>query len=102
MRDENTIPERPSTQPAAEPPVQERHQPDPMLQMSTGRAGGIGFAIIAVAVVVILGVVFYGLNRQPGSEHTAAGPAANHSSQPTAGGQAGPPAPTGQQTTPNG
>ena len=37
---------------------QEKQQPDPMLQKSTGRMGGGTITIAAV----VLGVVFYGLN----------------------------------------
>ena len=42
--------------------MQEREQPDPALQMSTGRVGVAGWAIFAVIAVVILTAVLYGLN----------------------------------------
>ena len=40
----------------------ETNQPDPMLQMSAGRMGSGGMSLVAIAIVVILVVVFYGLN----------------------------------------
>ncbi len=44
-------------------PIDETAQPDLMLQMSTGGKIGVGgFVLIALAIVIIVGVVFYGLN----------------------------------------
>jgi hypothetical protein len=40
----------------------ERRQPDPMLDMSGRRMGGGGMSLVAVAIVVILAIVFFGLN----------------------------------------
>jgi len=49
-------------------PSQEKHQPDPALQMSTGTMDAGSMALLAVAAAVILGIVFYGLNSptEPG------------------------------------
>jgi hypothetical protein len=43
-------------------PLEEREQPDPALQMSTGRIGAAGVTVFAVVAVLILTVVLYGLN----------------------------------------
>jgi hypothetical protein len=40
----------------------ERNQPDPLLQMSTRRMGGGGFSLVALVLVAILAIVFFGLN----------------------------------------
>ena len=40
----------------------ERHQPDPMLDMSGRRMGGGGLSLVAVAIVMILAIVLFGLN----------------------------------------
>lgn len=61
MPDQTSSPE-PRPTPAKDPMRLERNQPDPMLQMSTGRMGSGGMSLVAIAVVVILAVVFYGLN----------------------------------------
>src|SRR5579872_3814180 len=81
-------------------PTQETQQPDPMLQMSTGKIGPAGLTLVALCAAAILGAVFYGLNG-PDTERakagaTGAGPAvaANNPAPPTAA----PPAP--QQTGP--
>jgi hypothetical protein len=70
-------------------PVQEREQPDPMLQITTGRTGAGGITLLACAVAFILAIVFYGLNSRGGAEHMAAAPpappAAQSSSPPAAG-----------------
>ena len=64
-------------------------QPDPMLQMSTGRVGWPGLTLFAVVAALILAVVFYGLNGSekalPGAGATAsnAAPAAPASPQKT-------------------
>jgi uncharacterized protein HemX len=36
-------------------------QPDPMLALSTGKMGAGGIALVALAIAVILGIVFYAL-----------------------------------------
>lgn len=43
-------------------PVQEKEQPDPFLQMTTGAMGIGKVTIFVVAMVIILSVVLYGLN----------------------------------------
>jgi hypothetical protein len=40
----------------------ERNQPDPTLDMSERRMGNSGFSLVAVAIVVMLAIVFFGLN----------------------------------------
>lgn len=66
-------------------------QPDP--ELAEGAAGGGRIAMLAVAVALVLGVVFYGLNSS--SIHQAAtSPAAGTSSTADA-----PPARTAEQTT---
>jgi hypothetical protein len=67
----------PAPAPQREPLSLEKNQPDPMLQMSTGRMGSGGISLIAIAVVVILAVVFYGLNgRMHGTSTPQQKPAA--------------------------
>jgi hypothetical protein len=39
-----------------------RHRPDPMLDMNGRRMGGGGFSLVALGIVVILAIVFFGLN----------------------------------------
>lgn len=58
---------------APDPLAPEKHQPDPILQTSTGRMGYGGISIIALAIVVFLAIVFYGLNGRNGGDatHTA-------------------------------
>jgi hypothetical protein len=79
---------------AAKLPPQETEQPDPMMQLSVGRMGAGSVTLAAVFGAIILAVVFYGLNSPaPNTAAPASPPFA-----PAAGGQAGPAAPTGQQT----
>ena len=99
MSDENMIrrpKQRPSTSPESERPgaaglpTQEAHQPDPMLQMSTGWVGASGITLVALAIAVILGIVFYGLNGRETTQRTAAAPPnppAVQSTRPAAGGK---------------
>ena len=68
---------------AAGVPTQEAHQPDPMLQMSTGWVGAGGITLVALAIVVILGIVFYGLNGRETVQETAATPPAPPAAQST-------------------
>lgn len=78
--DQPTVPPAPGISPTRDrtidPLALEKNQPDPMLAMSTGRMTGGAFALIAVAIVAILAVVFYGLNGHnrtaPGENPTAA------------------------------
>jgi hypothetical protein len=60
----------------------ERHQPDPALQLSTGWMGASGITLVALAAAIILGIVFYGLNRR-GHNETAPAPAASSAPTPT-------------------
>jgi hypothetical protein len=62
--------------PAARREPLETNQPDPMLQMSTGRMGSGGMSLVAIAIVVILAVVFYGLNGRMHGTAPAQQPAA--------------------------
>ena len=82
-------------------PTQEKHQPDPMLQITTGRMGAGGITLVALIAAVVLGFVFYGLNSGAGVEHTAAAPPP-HSMQPAAGGQSGPPNTSGPRANASG
>jgi negative regulator of sigma E activity len=83
---------------APDPMSLERHQPDPMLQMSTGRLHAAGIALVAVAIAVILGVVLYGLNSATEASHAPASPSAETS----AGAQAPAPAPPEKTSPGNG
>jgi hypothetical protein len=79
---------------AAKLPPTETEQPDPMLQMSVGRMGAGSITLATVAAAVVLAVVLYGLNSPtPNSAAPNSAPAA-----PAAGGKAGPPATSGQET----
>jgi hypothetical protein len=51
----------------------EENQPDPMLQLSTRQMGGGGFSLIALAILAVLAIVFYGLNGRD-TEKTASIP----------------------------
>jgi hypothetical protein len=66
----------PETAGPRDPLSLKQNQPDPML-MSSGRMGSGGISLIAIAVVVILAVVFYGLNgRMHGTSSPQQQPAA--------------------------
>jgi hypothetical protein len=57
----------------------ETHQPDPMLQMSSGKLGAGAVSLFGLAILVIVAVVFYG----PAVSHTASNaPTATSSSTP--------------------
>jgi hypothetical protein len=89
--------ERPA---ATELPIQEIQQPDPMLQITTGRIGAGGLSLLALVIAVIVGVVFYGLNSGLTPEHAAATPPATASKQAAASGNssaATPPAKASKQ-----
>jgi hypothetical protein len=73
-------------------PIQVKEQPDPMLQMSTGRVGAGGLTLFGVVVIVILSVVMYGLNGS-NSESGAPPPAAKTASAGGTGAAATPAAP---------
>ncbi len=51
----------------------EENQPDPMLQLSTRRTGSGGLSLVALAIIAVLAIVFYGLNGRD-TEKTAAIP----------------------------
>jgi hypothetical protein len=85
-----TEPDENTTRRTEDLPMTESQQPDPMLQLTTGRMGAGGITLVACAAALILGVVLYGLNT--GTE-TASTSAASHSSQPQAAGGSGPAAP---------
>jgi negative regulator of sigma E activity len=72
-------------------PPTETQQPDPLLQITTGRVNAGGITIAAVVVAVIVGVVFYGLNSR--TESTVAPPSTTAAHQPAAGGASGSPTP---------
>lgn len=75
-------------------PTQVKEQPDPFLQMSTAeQVGASGLTVFAIAIVVILGVVFYGLNGPDRGDETAP------PSSPVAAGNSGAPAPAAPQAT---
>ena len=68
---------------AADPMRLDRHQPDPALQLSAGWMGASGITLVALAAAIILGIVFYGLNRRTHNE-TAPSPAASSAPASTA------------------
>ncbi len=85
----------------ADLPAPETEQPDPMMQMTTGRMGAGSVTLVTLGIVFIVAVVFYGLNSIGTREHTAAAPPATHQAEPGAGGKSGAPTPTAPQTTGN-
>ncbi len=86
-----------------EPPIPlEEWQPDPLRQMTTGRTGGGGLTLVAVAVAIILGVVFWGLNSPRTVEHKAGVAPAAQSKAPPAGGNSGATTPGAAHTTRSG
>jgi hypothetical protein len=72
---------------APEIPIQEKEQPDPFLQMSTEqRIGAGGLTLFAIAIVVVLSIVFYGLNGpNRGNEAASASPPAAIGNGPAPG-----------------
>ncbi len=83
-------------------PTPVKEQPDPFLQMSTGKTSVGGMTLFALAAVVILAVVLYGLNAPRDTASTSAPRSpVTQSSAPAAGGHGGPAAPTAPQTTNN-
>jgi uncharacterized protein HemX len=91
MPDDPQILKNPESTPEPTPMSLEKHQPDPMLQMSTGRIGAGGLSLVALIIAVILGVVFYGLNSPTISHEAAAAPTAKSAAPPP--GTAAPAAP---------
>jgi hypothetical protein len=83
-------------------PTQEKEQPDPFLQMTTGHIGAGGITLFALIAVAILSVVLYGLNAHGGGASPSVPPASSAASgSPAAGGQGGAATPTAPQTTNN-
>lgn len=102
MPDESATRRPPTDQrTASRMPAQESHQPDPMLQMTTGRMGAGGITLAAFVAAVILGVVFYGLNGGGRSDQTVAAPPPPNA-QPQAGGNTGPAPPGTPQANQSG
>jgi hypothetical protein len=87
---------------ATDLPMPEAHQPDPMLQMTTGRMGAGSTTLVAVVIAFIIAVVFYGLNSHVAPEHTAAAPSAAQGSPLAAGGKSGPPTPSAPRANESG
>jgi hypothetical protein len=87
-------PDEKETRRVADLPIMETQQPDPMLQLTTGRMRASGIALVALALALVLGVVFYGLNsgKETGTENLQTSPA-SHNSQPQAADGSGPAAP---------
>jgi hypothetical protein len=82
-------------------PEQEKHQPDPMLQMSVGRMGGTATTLAAVVATLVLGVVLYGLNGGNRQEQ-AVSPPSSQSAHPQSGGQPSPANPSGPRANESG
>jgi hypothetical protein len=51
-------------------------QPDPQLQLSQGRATGIQITLVAIACMLIVSLMIYGLNRPGAEDITASAPPA--------------------------
>ena len=58
--------------PKQDPMNLERRRPDPTLDMSGRRMGDGGMSLVAVAIVVILAIVFFGLNGRSTESTTPA------------------------------
>ncbi len=83
-------------------PAPVKEQPDPFLEMSTGQSSIGGITLFALAAVVILAVVLYGLNEPSGVASTSAAPSSvAQSSAPAAGSHGEPAAPAAPRTTNN-
>lgn len=77
---------------AAKMPVQERNQPDPVLQLSVGRLGASAITLVAIIAAVIVAVVFYGLNS-PAPNAQDVGTPKSVAAGPVAGAKSPAPAP---------
>ncbi len=80
-----------------DPIALETNQPDPALQLTTGRLGGGALSLVVLGIILVIAVVLYGVN----------GPATNNAAKPTApattsatGGDAGGATPTAPQSGP--
>ena len=58
--------------PKHDPMNLERRHPDPGLDMSSRRMGDGGMSLVAVAIMVILAIVFFGLNGRSTESTTPA------------------------------
>ncbi len=72
-------------------------QPDP--ELSEGPASNGKIALLAIAIAVILGAVFYGLNNSTVNQASTAPPAQTAQTQPASPGNSGNGATTGSATT---
>ncbi len=79
-------------------PTPVKEQPDPFLQMSTGKTGIGGITLFALGALVVLAVVLYGLNA-PREVASAPPSSVAQSSSSAGGGHGATPAPTAPQTT---
>jgi hypothetical protein len=105
MPDSNTLRHEPEDAGVGMPPlpITETHQPDPMLQITTGRAGVGSLTLVAVAIALVLGVVFYGLNNgRERAPQMAATSSTTQNASPPAGGKEGPAAPGTPRANPSG
>lgn len=99
---EERVPVRPSSDSTTGPlPPQETNQPDPVLQLSIGRAGTGAVTLVALVCAVILGVVLYGLNSPTPNPQVASVPRPAPSA-PAAGGKSGPAIPSAPETNNSG
>jgi hypothetical protein len=80
---------------AIDPTALEEHQPDPMLQMSSGRMRAGGISLVALAIIIVVAAVLYGLNGHGPTAPTGPTPA----NPPAASNSAGGSTPTSPQTT---
>jgi hypothetical protein len=71
------------------PPISEQMQPDPMLQMSTGRFRPAAVTLVAFVIAAILAVTLWGLNSPEPAQHTAAASSTAQGKEPAAGGKSG-------------
>jgi hypothetical protein len=74
---------------ATVPPPHERQQPDPALQLSAGRVGAGGIALVALVAAIILGVVLWGLNSRAPNAQDVGAPASAAATPQGAGSGAG-------------
>jgi hypothetical protein len=93
---------RNADQQKGELPDPEGIQPDPMLQMGSGRVRAGGITLVAVLAALILYVVLYGLNSPNPTERMATSPAPTQNVKPQSGGNSASPAPGPQRTNESG
>ena len=68
--------DRPEVRPGDHISRTEPIQPDPQLQRSEGRASGIQITLVAIACMLIVSLMIYGLNRPATENVTASAPPA--------------------------